>query len=617
MAHRLFILFLFVNIKLSAQSYPAEILNYTIECQVDSKGKLTVKKYISMKINSPLGRTHGDIEIYYDNKSLIKAIEVSISTVRNELIKTFRKKEISDYSRLSGYFHTDVRYKEVKAYHNEYPYLIELSYTQVFSEFFSFPVWHPQNGTNIPTAKSSYKISVPVDYTFHNGFYNFEPKVDVQINETSKTYFWQTENILPIFVQESFLPPFGQLYPTARFVPDNFTFGNLTGVSKTWKDIGNWQSNLISGLDELPETEVKKVKELTKYKESEYEKVKVIFEYLQKETRYVGVFIGIGKWKPYNATYVCNNKYGDCKALTNYMMAMLKAINIKSYYSLIVAGENEADVDTLLPGFYFNHTVLCVPIENDTLWLECTSQDIPFNYWGAFTSGKHALVCNYENSYITQTPQFDKKRNCINQKSSVSISGEKLIVDLKRELFGESFESIKNAIEKKTDKNISDVADKTLPFENYSITNVGYNRIDTNGITGYLENLQLTFPNNIQKYSSNLIISPFNVFFRITHPLIEKRKNPISILHNFKISDTTNYNIPLGYRLDVIPDNFQILTKYGTCIIRYVYSENQLIVSKIIELNKGVYPLVEYTDFKSFVNAVINLENQKILLKKL
>ena len=617
MIYRFFISFFFIGLRLIAQDYPAEILRYDIECKIDEKDKLTVTKNLILKINSPLGREHADLQIYYDNKSTINSVDVKILNIQNELIRTFKKKEIEDYSALTEYFHTDDRYKYIKAYHNEYPYLIKINYTQEFNEFFSFPTWYPQNGKNIPLKKSSYKLIVPLEYSFHHKFYNFFPQEDIQTSESSIMYYWQIENLYPIVVQEPFVPSIKSIYPTARFIPDDFVFGGIKGTSITWKDIGIWQSKLISNLDKLPYSEIQKIKELTKLAKNDYEKVKLIYEYLQNETRYIGVFIGIGGWKPFDATYVCNNKYGDCKALTNYMMSMLRSVGINAYYSLIVADESEPDIDTNLPGIYFNHVVLYVPLENDTLWLECTSQNIPFNYWGTFTNGKQALVCNFEDSFLTQTPQFKNNENYINQSSIANIVDGKLIVNMKRQLFGEAFEKIKNNIKYNSDKDILDIATKTIPFKNYTLNNVKYDEIQIDGITGYNESLQLSLSNNIQEYSSNLIISPFNKYLETEFPLNTARHNPITIKYNFKIVDTIQYNILEGFKIEVMPDNFQISTEYGKCEIKYVLKANQLKVSKFIELNKGSYTLKDYSEFKTFIKDIISAENQKILLKKL
>lgn len=47
--------------------------------------------------------------------------------------------------------------------------------------------------------------------------------------------------------------------------------------------------------------------------------------------------LGIGGFQPFEADFVDRVKYGDCKALTNYTMALLKATGINSFYTVVGA----------------------------------------------------------------------------------------------------------------------------------------------------------------------------------------------------------------------------------------------------------------------------------------
>ena len=98
--------------------------------------------------------------------------------------------------------------------------------------------------------------------------------------------------------------------------------------------------------------------------------------------RYVSIQLGIGGFKPSAAKFVDEKKYGDCKALTNYMKNLLSVVGIASYPALINAGYNKYPADTRFPSDPFNHVILCVPMEKDTVWLECTSNNAKAGFFG-------------------------------------------------------------------------------------------------------------------------------------------------------------------------------------------------------------------------------------------
>jgi transglutaminase-like putative cysteine protease len=109
----------------------------------------------------------------------------------------------------------------------------------------------------------------------------------------------------------------------------------------TWDDFGKWVAVLNHGRDELPAKTKQEITALTSGMKTVEEKTKVLYEFLQNKTRYVGIQLGIGGYQPFEASVVDETGYGDCKALSNYMVSMLKAVGIKANYCLINAGSNE------------------------------------------------------------------------------------------------------------------------------------------------------------------------------------------------------------------------------------------------------------------------------------
>ncbi|MBL0131544.1 MAG: hypothetical protein IPP43_10800 [Chitinophagaceae bacterium] len=100
------------------------------------------------------------------------------------------------------------------------------------------------------------------------------------------------------------------------------------------------------------------------------EKIRILYNFLQSNTHYISIQLGIGGWRPFEASFVALKAYGDCKALSNYMFSLLKEAGIVSYYTLIKAGDGAADLVTDFRSRKFTHAIVCVPVEKDTIWLE-------------------------------------------------------------------------------------------------------------------------------------------------------------------------------------------------------------------------------------------------------
>jgi len=204
--------------------------------------------------------------------------------------------------------------------------------------------------------------------------------------------------------------------------------------------------------DDLPEATKQKVKELVKNFTTTEQKVKAVYEYLQSKTRYVSIQLGIGGLQPFSASVVDQTGYGDCKALSNYTVAMLKEIGIKGFYTIINAGEGEPEIKTDFPSHQFNHVVVSVPNGKDTLWLECTSQINPFGFQGSFTEDRWALMITEDGGKLVRTINYTPEQNLQSRSAVINLeSNGSAKATVKTTYRGIQYESL-NGITSNTDE---------------------------------------------------------------------------------------------------------------------------------------------------------------------
>jgi transglutaminase-like putative cysteine protease len=151
-------------------------------------------------------------------------------------------------------------------------------------------------------------------------------------------------------------------------------------------------------------------------------KAKIIYKYVQEKSRYVNISIGIGGWKPMLASDVDRLGYGDCKALSNYTKALLKAVDVPSYNTILYGNPKKRNIEADFVSMQGNHMILAIPNKNSFIFLECTSQVDPFGYQGTFTDDRDVLVVKPEGGEIVRTKIYQDEDNAQKSKGKYAIA---------------------------------------------------------------------------------------------------------------------------------------------------------------------------------------------------
>jgi len=585
--------------------------------EVHNIGSATIYRKYAITILNEKADHFSDFYIGYDTFKKVKSIDGVYYDQYGKEIDKIKNKDINDVSAVSsGTIYGDTRVKYTGFESAEYPFTVEFEIAFTTENMLFYEEWWPVRGENVSVEKSVFFVKTPEGQDLRYKTYNINTgDVTVLHAQVGNTYKWELKNFAAV-EKEPYSPPLKDYLPGIATAPGIFELEGYQGDASSWKTLGVWQSKVNAGKRELPEDVTKSIVELTQQTSTQTEKIKLLYQYLQQNTRYISVQLGIGGWQPFDAKYVSENGYGDCKALSNYMLSMLEKVGIRSHYTLIRAGDNEPDIDPTFAKRCFNHVILCVPNQGDTVWLECTNQKNPFGYIGSFTDDRNVLLVTESGGVMARTPSYDKDENL--QLTNAIVR----------------FESNGNAqakIEAKYKGLRIDQVDFALHFNNNDVKKRLYQKLDIQNFEIQEFDLQHTnepYPEFVQSLDLQLTsyasVSNKRIFFQPN--LMNKQKilaNPdkdrqydLLLKDAFLDIDTIRYEIPSEYHLEFVPGDIQFHTEFGSYSARFIKDQGSIVYVRRLERNKGKYPPEKYASFIEFCNLIAQSDHIKLVFVK-
>ncbi len=605
----LFILIPALKPSLFAETPPAIITLNSLNCEVKSNHECIYQIEREVLVNNKKGQEYSIHPIYFANRNELRKISITLYDKNKQLIRKIDPDAMLRHSVFSYSLFEDNSVAEINVGNDTYPYYLSIKYEIKLKEYLTFPEWEPQPFEKIATIYSAYTLTLPADFHFNYRFYNCQPKEEIIPLKDKIVYKWVLGEIMPINLEDC-ARPFKIKIPYGLFIPQTFMYADKDGISDSWGLFGKWVSDIEDGLDLLPDEEINKIRDLTKEKKTEVEKISVLYKYMQRNIRYVSVQIGSGGYKTYSAAYVCKNKYGDCKAMSNYMHAMLRVAGIPSSLVLVRAGENEPEIDTsfVYPGD-FNHCILCIPLKNDTVWLECTSSNNPPNYLGTFTAGKQVLIINGNKSTLKSTPKYGKDRNFIHVKSEVEIKKDQTwSITVSKQYNGYETDEIRNRVRTLPDEKLKKWFINSQPYQEIALKSIQYTCNDSFPlVTG---NISFTCRRKAGPTPVHATMTKLSDYCPISK---QNRTEDIFIPNSYEYTDTTIFTFPLEYKLLALPSSREISARFGSYSKKVIQEKNSVMIVRTLSKNSGTYSKEHIPEFNEFSTGINKLENEEVV----
>lgn len=588
------------------------ILDEYVNVKISTVRNMLITQKKSIMIMNKKGVEDINAYVYFSKSTKVKDVQAELLDISGKSIKKYKKKDFKEQSTSQGFEVSDDRILFLDINYSNFPFIVNFESVVETTNTAFVPNYFPLKNYNQSIVHSTYQLDYPesIDLKVKNTKSNVFSINDKSSNG-SKVY--EVSNIEAI-ESEYLSPSLYQVLPNVRFSLPVFHLEGYDGKANSWQEFSAWMYNdLLKGTESLSAETVSKIESLTKGSSNDLDKIKIVYKFVQNKTRYISVQLGIGGWKPMLAKDVDRLGYGDCKALTNYTRALLKAINIESYYTVIYGGSAQRDIDPDFTALEGNHAILAVPYKDDYIWLECTSQTNPFGYIANFTDNRYALIIDEKKGQIIKTKKYQDKDNRYLNSVVASIDNKgNLKAKINRAYSGSKLDDILLV------SKLDDTDKQKYYREEFS------QLIDLSFSEQFLQlqddentmDEKLTFSSSgfAKKADTYLMIS-LNPLIKTYSTLGDSnRKTDIVIQRGFVDVNEVVLNIPEGYTVESMPRKLLIDNKFGKITADFFMEANQIKANYTFELKSGQYSKEEQTDLRSFFNQYFSVINQKILL---
>ncbi len=589
----------------------AVIRKQHIQFDVEAPGKAVYKEHRVVTLFND-NSNYDYLIVHYNPYNKLGRLNGKIYDAMGNLVRKIGKKEIRDESAISSSsIYDDNRVKYIDINYSDYPFTVEFEYEMAYNDLFVYPSWGVSE-FKVAVQHAELKISIPSDLQLYHKTLNVNGLSVEESSGDPQQFTWSIENIKAV-KKELYCPISSELLPRILVSPSLFEAENYTGSMSSWNDFGLFMNKLMLGKDDLSPEMQAIVSQLTANVETDREKIDTLYRYLQKNMRYVSVQLGIGGWQPFDTKYVESNKYGDCKALSNFMKALLKEAGIPAYPVLIKSGKQSYEITDDFTYPAFNHMILYVPSEK--YWLECTSNTSPPNYLSSSCADRNVLLVTENGGELARTPAPPPIDNQEDNEVEIQLEQDgKAVVKVTSVRSGNRQEWYRSAEEYYSDEDL-----KKEMMEIISLPSFTLDKLSVTPDPGEPKAI-ISYTASVPRYASKAgkrLFVPINAINSYSNvpPENKSRTHPIEIKSGYTEKDKITLNLPDGFHIESMPpENNVIESEYGHYSLDITNDKNKLTIVRHLEILPVRLPAEKHADWRNFHKQIAKLDGAMLVL---
>ena len=555
--------------------------------------------------------------ISYNTFNNIEEITAFTKIVIDGKEKFYKVNDFTDKDVLvNGIFFTDRKEKKFAFKNVTKNAITNLKYTRKIKDPHFIPAFIIAN--NLPIENATFSVSFPNNVEVSFKTFNID---STKVHFTKKisnhliTYTWQFSEIPKISRHYDFSP----LYYIPQIVIriKSYQINGITNwVLKDVDDLYKWYNLLNKNINTTNQEKLKEItKDITKNITNEEEKIKTIYYFVQDRINYIAFEDGLNGFIPRDAMNIYNNKYGDCKDMSNLLNEMLHYANIKSYLTWIGTRDRPYTYEELPTVLTNNHMITAVKIDNEIHFLDATAKYLPYGFPSPNIQGKQALIGTSDNDYnLIIVPEVSAEKSGTLIKSSLQLNNLNLIGTHQAFLFGFDKLNFRHQYEHKSNEDLDflfwnlDFGTKKTSFLNINYKNIAIEK----------DSSIISFTSKTNDYAREIagkIYLKLNLDHTLKGELVRDEGKKFDKKINYKYHKTfyTNFKIPDGYTVEFLPENSNFTRDNYHFSIEYQQTSGKISVTKNITINTLKIPVSSIDEWNHFIKK-LSKENKRTII---
>lgn len=322
---------------------------------------------------------------------------------------------------------------------------------------------------------------------------------------------------------------------------------------------------------------------------------------------------------PLDYTTLMNLGLGDCRDKASLLADLLKKAGFNAELALLSTASNGVVFPDTPAPFAFNRLVVKVNDGSKTMWLDPYSESAPVGYLPPDLQGRQALLLN--TSQFVQTPIFSasSNRRDINVQAKLSKDGSlKEVLELNAD--GADGFALRSIL-----RNLSD-QDKQRAVASIVTQIIRPAKIDAISLSS-VDNLSAPMAVGIKFQTKNyatiigdlaflpIPINILNTFLPVL-AVNEPRRYPFVVGNLLEEKKHLELSLPAGYKIRTLPKGQKIQNDVGAYQASFSTTGTKLIFNSFFTVNQISVSPDEFSKLKSLVSAKVDVEESKVVLRK-